>query len=101
MFLSLIYLMFRRILGTGHRPDLEREIEVLVLRHQVRVLRRRVKRPPFRRMDRVFLAAASRALPRALLSSFLVQPETLLRWHRELIRRKWTFGGRAGRADRP
>jgi putative transposase len=100
MLLSLVYLLFRRILGTGHRPDLERDVEVLVLRHQVKVLRQKVKRPRLRRMDRVFLAAASRALPRALPSSFIVRPETLLRWHRELVRRKWTYRSK-GRPGRP
>jgi hypothetical protein len=100
MLLSLLYLVFRRILGAGHRPDLERDIEILVLRHQVKVLRRKVRRPRLRRLDRVFLVAASRALPRALWSSFVIRPETLLRWHRELVKRKWTFRRKA-RAGRP
>src|SRR6266545_3040582 len=79
MLFSLLYVLFRRILGTGGGPDLERDVEVLVLRHQLRVLRRKVRRPRLRRLDRVFLAAASRALPRTLLPSFIVRPETLLR----------------------
>ena len=53
-----------------------------------------------RRLDRLLLAAASRAMPRSLWSSFLVRPQTLLRWHRELVRRKWTYK-RRGRPGRP
>lgn len=100
MLFSLLYVLFRRVLGTGGGLDLERDVEVLVLRHQLRVLRRKVRRPRLRRLDRVFLAAASRALPRTLLPSFIVRPETLLRWHRELVKRKWTFR-RKGRPGRP
>jgi transposase InsO family protein len=70
---------------------LERDIEILVLRHQVKVLNWKVKGGRFRPLDRVLLGAASRALPRSLWSSFIVRPQTLLRWHRELVRRKWTF----------
>lgn len=61
-----------------------------MLRHQLAVLRRKAGRPRFRRMDRVLMTAASRVLPRDRWSSFLVTPQTLLRWHRELVRRKWT-----------
>jgi len=100
MLFSLLYLVFRRIFKTRHNPRVERDVELLVLRHQVRVLRRKVKRPRLRRLDRVLLAAASGALPRALWSSFIVQPETLLRWHRELVSRKWTFR-RKGLPGRP
>ena len=79
MLFSLLYLLVRRILGTGSRPQDERDIELLVLRHQVKVLQRLVKRPHLRRLDRILLAAASRALPRALWFWFVVRPETLLR----------------------
>jgi len=68
----------------------EADLEIVVLRHQLTVLRRQVKRPVYRRTDRAFLAAASRLLPSELWRSFLVRPETLLRWHRELVRTKWT-----------
>jgi hypothetical protein len=70
-----------------------------VLRHQVKVLRRQVKQVHLRRSDRMLLAAASRKLPRPLWSTFIVRPETLLRWHRELVRRKWTYKrrGKLGR----
>src|SRR5207244_7888264 len=68
--------------------------------HQLRVLRRKAGRPRLRRLDRVLLAAASRVLPRDRWGSFIVTPTTLLRWHRELVRRKWSFG-RGRRPGRP
>jgi putative transposase len=64
---------------------------VVALRHQLMVLKREVSKSRLRRRDRVFMAVMSRALPRARWSSFVVGPQTLLRWHRELVRRKWTF----------
>jgi putative transposase len=66
----------------------------VVLRHQLMVLKRQV-RPRLRRRDRLFTAAISRVLPQARWSSFLVSPRTLLRWHRELVRRKWTYRRRS------
>ena len=100
MLFSLLYFLVGRVLGTGRRSREQRDIELLVLRHQVRVLQRQVKHPRLRRPDRLLLAAASRAMPRGLWSSFVVRPETLLRWHRELVRRKWTYKSRA-RPGRP
>ena len=67
------------------------EVELLVLRHELGILRRQISRPRLRRRDRMFLAAASRLLKRSSWKSFLVTPQTLLRWHRELVRRKWTY----------
>jgi transposase InsO family protein len=67
------------------------EVENAVLRHELAVLRRAVKRPPLRRRDRLLLAAASAVLPRERWSVFVVSPQTLLRWHRELVARKWTY----------
>jgi hypothetical protein len=63
----------------------------MVLRHQVQVLSRGGRRPPLRTRDRMLLAAASRTLPRHRWRAFIVAPRTLLRWHRELVRRKWTY----------
>jgi transposase InsO family protein len=100
MLFSLVYFLVRRILGTGRRPDQGSEIELLVLRHQVKVLQRQAKRPRLRRLDRILLAAASKAMPRTRWPSFIVRPENLLRWHRELVRRKWTYK-RSGRPGRP
>jgi len=71
------------------------ELENAVLRHQLAVLGRTVKRPPLRRRDRMLLAAASSLLRREHWSVFLVSPQTLLRWHRELIARKWTYRRRS------
>ena len=100
MLFSLLYCLVRRLLGTGApRPD-ERDIELLVLRHQVKVLQRQVKRPRLNRFDRLLLAAASARLPRRSWSSFIVRPETLRRWHRELVRKKWTFR-KTGQPGRP
>jgi hypothetical protein len=97
---SLLYFLVRRLLGAGGRLQDEKDIDLLVLRHQVKVLQRQVKRPRLNRLDRVFLAAASRAMTRSSWSSFVVRPETLLRWHRELVRKKWTHR-RTGHPGRP
>ena len=67
----------------------------------MRILRRQVARPDLRQTDRVLLAALSRILPREIWVSFFVTPQTLLRWHRELIRRKWTYKRNRGRGGRP
>jgi hypothetical protein len=86
----VIYGVARRLLRAfaGESSLSALEIENAVLRHQLAVLRRKAGRPRFRRLDRVLIAAASRMLPRERWSSFLVTPQTLLRWHRELVRRK-------------
>ncbi len=67
------------------------EVENAVRRHELAVSRRTVRRPPQRRRDRLLLAAASSVLPRERWSVFVVSPQTLLRWHRELVARKWTY----------
>ena len=91
MLFSLLYFLVCRLLGAGSRRQDQNDIELLVLRHQVKVLQRQGKRPRLSRLDRVLFAATSARLPRGSWSSFLVRPETLLRWHRELVRRKWTY----------
>jgi len=76
------------------RGERSKELEILVLRHELSVLRRQVKTPPFKPGDRLVLAALSRVLPRGSWSAFLVRPETLLRWHRRLVARHWTYSHR-------
>src|SRR5437870_1328212 len=82
------------------RSEREKEIEILLLRHQLRVLERQVARPALSPADRALLAAFSRVLPRpAWRRSSFVTPATLLRWHRELVARRWTYPHR--RPGRP
>jgi putative transposase len=84
--------LLTRLLVLPNADDGTKDLEILVLRHQLGVLRRKTGRPRFTAGDRVLLAAASRVLPRQRwVSSFLVTPQTLLRWHRERVRRKWTY----------
>src|SRR5919106_3511872 len=81
MLLSLVYLVVRmllRLLVRDSQGDAAKDLEIVVLRHQLNVLRRQVKRSRFRRSDRVFLAAAARRLPRTRWERFLVTPKTLL-----------------------
>jgi hypothetical protein len=80
------------------RSDEYKELEIVVLRHELAILRRQAARPILGPADRAFLAAASRLLPRRR-SSFFVTPETLLRWHRRLVARHWSYPGR--RLGRP
>src|SRR5438093_8438710 len=84
------------LLGRGERS---KELEILVLRHEVSMLRRQVSRPRFTPGDRLLLAALSRVLPRRSWQAFLVRPETLLRWHRRLVAKHWTYPHR--RPGRP
>ena len=86
-------------LGRGDSDELA--IEIIMLRHEVAVLRRQVLRPALRPPDRALLAGLSRLLDRRRRGRFFVQPETLLRWHRDLVRRKWTYAHRPGRPTIP
>jgi putative transposase len=102
--LSFLYLAFTRVLQLlwlSRSNDSDLAIEVVMLRHEVAVLRRRVARPTLRPKDRALLAGLSRLLPRVKLHRFFVQPDTLLRWHRDLIRRKWTYPKPSGRPKIP
>ena len=73
------------------RGDAAKDLEIVVLRHQLTVLRRQVPRPTLEPADRALLAAVSRALPRARWSCFFVRPETLLGWHRRLLAGAWIY----------
>jgi putative transposase len=100
---SFLYWSLRRLLELlvlQRRSEREKEIEILLLRHQLRVLERQVGRPQLTQADRALLAAFSRLLPRRVWkSSAFVTPATLLRWHRELVARRWTYPHR--RSGRP
>src|SRR5882672_10970235 len=98
--LSLFYLVLRRVLQLAAlrvRSNDFKELEIVVLRHELAILRRGTRRPALTWSDRLFLAAASRLLPRARWPSFIVTPATLLRWHRRLVARRWRYARRAGR----
>ena len=69
-------------------------MEVVMLRHKVAVLRRKVARPALRPADRAVLAGLSRLLSAAGRGGFFVRPETLMRWHQDLVRRHWAYGRR-------
>ena len=100
--MSALYVVVRRLLefvvllGRGDRA---KELEILVLRHELSILRRQVSRPRFEPHDRLLLAAFSRMLPRRSWTAFSVRPETLLAWHRRLVARRWTYPHR--RPGRP
>jgi transposase InsO family protein len=99
---SALYIVVCRLLElivlVGRR-DRAKELEILVLRHELSILRRQAGQPRFEAHDRVLLAAFSRMLPRRSWNAFLVRPETLLHWHRRLVARRWTYPQR--RPGRP
>jgi putative transposase len=92
MVLSFLYLAFRALLGAlvrSRRGLHVKDVELLVLRHELEILRRQVARPKLGAADRALLAAAACHLPRSSRSVLVVTPRTLLRWHQALVRRKW------------
>jgi putative transposase len=100
--LRLIYVMFSKLLGwmvLRSRSDTTKEIEILLLRQQLAVLRRRTPRPPMSWTDRAVIAALARLLPVRRRHGLLVTPSTILRWHRQLVARRWTT--RPARPGRP
>ena len=100
MTLRLLYLIFRQALGLIlllGRTSSTKDVELLVLRHEVTVLRRTNPRPRLDWADRAVFAALVRWLPRAPRRHRLVTPDTILHWHRQLVRKKWTYPNRSGR----
>jgi putative transposase len=98
--LSLCYVVLQRVLQLvcfRFRSTAFKELEIVVLRHELAVLRRQVRRPASRSADRMFWAAASRMLPKGSWSLFVITPATLLRWHRRQVANRWTYKRRAGR----
>jgi transposase InsO family protein len=102
---AVVFVIVRRVLGLvglGPTPD-AKDVEIAVLRHQLLVLRGQVARPRYAPQDRLVLAVLARLLPRERWPAFMVTPATLLRWHRELVARRWTYPpigcARRGHAD--
>jgi putative transposase len=96
-FLYLIFLQLVNLLVLLGRSSASKNIELLVLRHEVSVLRTAHPKPRLDWADRAVFAALVRALPRMLRGHRLVRPGTILRWHRRLVAKKWTYPNRVGR----
>ncbi len=98
--LRLLYLIFGQCLGwlmLLGRANSSKDIELLVLRHEIAVLRRTKPRPRLDWADRAVFAALIRRLPAVLRGHRLVTPATVVRWHRRLVTKKWTYPSRSGR----
>jgi putative transposase len=99
---SFVYLVARNLFGLVWllaRPRRSKELEILLLRHELAVLRRHAGRARLTRADRALFATLSGAVPRTAWANLAVKPDTLLRWHRQLVARRWTYAQR--KAGRP
>ena len=94
-FLYRAFCHLLQIVRRLRRDRMELAVEVVMLRHEVMVLRRQIARPAIRPADRAILEGFARLVSRARRAIF-VQPETLLRWHRDLVARRWTYSKRPG-----
>ena len=104
MLIRVLYLLMVRVFGwlaLLARNGTSKEVEILILRHEVAVLRRQVARPKPHWADRAMIAALTRLLPRHLRLHRIVTPATLLAWHRRMARNKWTYPNTTGRPPVP
>jgi transposase InsO family protein len=104
MALTFFYRAFCRVLQILRRLGRDRTelaVEVVMLRHEVMVLRRQIARPALQPADRAILSGLARLVSKTRRRGFFVQPETLLRWHRDLVARRWTYSNKPGRPSMP
>jgi putative transposase len=102
VFLSLCYWVLRwllQLVALRGRANDFKELEIVVLKHELAILRRQTGRPAMMTVDRLLLAAASRLLPRERWRAFIITPATLLRWHRRLVAKRWTYACGRSPAD--